>query len=153
MGISYDLLAILAVVFVFVISSFKKNPLHIGIIGMCVAWILGRVTGLTDVKIFGFFPTTLFVRLFGILFFFSISQINGTIEILAKKILSKTGRNVKLMPFFIFYTGVILSSLGVPSMAGFAVLTGLGIALALENRRKPPAFCDCGRLRNRLRRL
>ncbi len=140
MGISYDLLAILAVVFVFVISSFKKNPLHIGIIGMCVAWFLGRVTGLTDVKIFGFFPTTLFVRLFGILFFFSISQINGTIEILAKKILSKTGRNVKLMPFFIFYTGVILSSLGVPSMAGFAVLTGLGIALALETGGSPQLF-------------
>ncbi len=140
MTIPFDIISIFSVVLVFIVSAFKKNPLHIGIIGMCAAWVLGTITGIKQIEIFSFFPTTLFVRLFGILFFFSISQINGTIEILAKKILSKTGRNIKLMPFFIFYTGVILSSLGVPSMAGFAVLTGLGIALALETGGNPQLF-------------
>ena len=43
-----------------------------GILAMGVAFFLGKAAGLKDVAIMGFFPTTLFVRVFGILFFFPV---------------------------------------------------------------------------------
>ncbi|SFO98492.1 transporter, UIT1 family [Oscillibacter sp. PC13] len=130
---SFEAISLIVLIAVFAIGAFKKNPLHIGILAMGVAFFLGKAAGLKDVAIMGFFPTTLFVRVFGILFFFAIAQANGAIELLAKKIIAKTGKNAKLMPFFIFYTGVILGSIGINSLAGMAILSGIGISLAVAS--------------------
>lgn len=134
------LISILTVVAIFALGSFKKNPIQVGVLAMLAAFILGKVAGYTDLEIMKLFPATLFLRLFGIMFFFSISQVNGTIEVLAKKMLQKTGKAIKIMPFFIFYIGVILASLGIPSMAGFAVYTGLAIAIAKASNANPQLF-------------
>lgn len=131
------LISLLAVVAVFVVGAFRKNPLHLGILAMVVAFVLGKCAGLADTKIMGFFPTTLFVRVFGIIFFFAIAQANGAIELLAKKMISKTGRNAKLMPFFLYFTGVILGSIGINSLAGMAILSGIGISLAAASGGNP----------------
>lgn len=134
------LISILTIIGVFIVGSFKKNPIHIGVLAMLATYVLGKAAGIADIKIMGFFPTTLFVRLFGIMLFFAITQCNGTIEVLAKKMLSKTGNSLKIMPFFIFYIGVILASVGIPSMAGFAVYTGLAIAIAKAAGVSPQLF-------------
>ena len=79
MQVDMAVVSILAVVVVFVIGAFKKNPLHLGILGMLVAFLVGKAAGIADTTIMGFFPTTLFVRVFGIIFFFAIAQANGAI--------------------------------------------------------------------------
>ena len=89
MQVDMAILSILAVVIVFVIGAFKQNPLHLGILGMFVAFVIGKAAGIADTTIMGFFPTTLFVRVFGIMFFFAIAQANGAIELLAKKMIAK----------------------------------------------------------------
>lgn len=131
------LISLIAVVVVFVIGAFKKNPLHLGILAMLITFIIGKFAGIADTKIMGFFPTTLFVRVFGIIFFFAIAQANGAIELLAKKMIAKTGRNARLMPFFLFFTGVILGSIGINSLAGMAILSGIGISLAAASGGNP----------------
>lgn len=116
MQVDMAILSILAVVIVFVIGAFKQNPLHLGILGMFVAFVIGKAAGIADTTIMGFFPTTLFVRVFGIMFFFAIAQANGAIELLAKKMIAKFGANARLMPFVLFYVGVILGSIGINSL-------------------------------------
>jgi len=138
------LISLLAVVVVFVIGAFKKNPLHLGILAMVVAFVIGKFAGIADTKIMGFFPTTLFVRVFGVMFFFAIAQANGAIELLAKKMIAKTGRNVKLMPIFLFYVGVILGSIGINSLAGMAILAGIGISLASASGGNPLLYGMAG---------
>lgn len=130
-------ISLIAVVIVFAIGAFKKNPIHVGVLGLLAAYILGKIAGIADTKIMGFFPTTMFVRLFGIMFFFAIAQVNGAVELLAKKMISKTGSNAKLMPFFLFYTGVILGSIGVNSLAAVAMVSGIGISLAMASGTDP----------------
>ena len=131
------LVSILAVVLVFVIGAFKKNPLHLGILGLLVTFIIGKAAGIADTTLMGFFPTTLFVRVFGVLFFFAIAQANGAIELLAKKMIAKTGRNTRLMPFVLFYVGVILGTIGINSLAGMAILAGIGVSLAAASNANP----------------
>lgn len=138
------LVSILAVVVVFVIGAFKKNPLHLGILGMAVAFLIGKAAGIADTKIMGFFPTTLFVRVFGIMFFFAIAQANGAIELLAKKMIAKTGRNTKFMPFVLFYVGVILGTIGINSLAGMAILGGIGVSLAAASNANPLLYGMAG---------
>lgn len=133
METNFALISLIALVVVFVIGAFKKNPLHIGILAMAVAYIIGKWAGLKDTAIYAFFPTTMFVRVFGIMFFFAIAQANGAIELLAKKLVSKMGSNAKLMPFFLFYVGVFLGSIGINSLAGMAILSGIGISLAVAS--------------------
>ena len=124
-GMEFASLSLIVLVVVFAIGALKKNPLHIGILAMLAAFILGKIAGVKEVAIMGYFPTTLFVRVFGIMFFFAIAQANGAIELLARKMIAKTGRNTKLMPIFIFYVGVILASIGINSLAGMAILSFL----------------------------
>ena len=137
MQVDMAILSILAVVIVFVIGAFKQNPLHLGILGMFVAFVIGKAAGIADTTIMGFFPTTLFVRVFGIMFFFAIAQANGAIELLAKKMIAKFGANARLMPFVLFYVGVILGSIGINSLAGMAILGGIGVSLAAASGADP----------------
>ena len=141
---NFALISLLAVVLVFAIGSLKRNPLHIGLLGMIVAYRVGKMAGMPDVKLMGFFPTTLFVRVFGIMLFFGIAQANGSLELLAKKMMTKTGKNAKLLPFFIFYVGVILGSIGINSLAGMAILSGIGISLAKASGGNPLLFGIAG---------
>lgn len=138
------LVSLLAVVLVFVLGSFKRNPLHIGLMGMLVAYLVGTMAGISDVKLLSLFPTTLFVRVFGIMLFFGIAQANGSLELLAKKMMNKTGKNAKLLPFYIFYVGLILGSIGINSLAGMAILSGIGISLARASGGNPLLFGIAG---------
>ena len=58
MQVDMAILSILAVVIVFVIGAFKQNPLHLGILGMFVAFVIGKAAGIADTTIMGFFPTS-----------------------------------------------------------------------------------------------
>ena len=88
-GMEFASLSLIVLVVVFAIGALKKNPLHIGILAMLAAFILGKIAGVKEVAIMGYFPTTLFVRVFGIMFFFAIAQANGAIELLARKMMPK----------------------------------------------------------------
>ena len=138
------LVSLLAIVLVFAIGSFKRNPLHIGLMGMLVAYLVGTMAGISDVKLLNLFPTTLFVRVFGIMLFFGIAQANGSLELLAKKMMNKTGKNAKLLPFYIFYVGLILGSIGINSLAGMAILSGIGISIARASGGNPLLFGIAG---------
>ena len=141
---NFATISLLAVVVVFAIGALKKNPIHLGILGLAAAYLIGKFAGLKDTAIYGFFPTTMFVRVFGIMFFFAIAQANGAIELLAKKMIAKVGRNAKLMPFFLFYTGVILGSIGINSLAGMAILSGIGVSLAVASGNNPLLYGIAG---------
>lgn len=141
---NFATISLLAVVVVFAVGAIKKNPLHLGVLAMAVAYLIGKFAGVKDTAIMGYFPTTMFVRVFGIMFFFAIAQANGAIELLAKKMISKVGRNAKLMPFFLFYTGVILGSIGINSLAGMAILSGIGISLAVASENNPLLYGIAG---------
>lgn len=61
-------ISLLAVVVVFAVGAIKKNPIHLGILAMAVAYLIGKFAGVKDTAIMGYFPTTMFVRVFGIMF-------------------------------------------------------------------------------------
>lgn len=141
---SLALLSILALLFLFIVGAMKKNPLNLGVLAIFLTYVVGAYAGMKAVPLMGMFPTVLFVRIFGILLFFSIVQNNGALELLAKRILAVTGKNAKVLPFIIFYVGILLSSIGINSLAGMAILSGIGISLALSSDGNPLLFGIAG---------
>ena len=57
-GMEFASLSLIVLVVVFAIGALKKNPLHIGILAMLAAFILGKIAGVKEVAIMGYFPTT-----------------------------------------------------------------------------------------------
>ncbi|SFO98554.1 transporter, UIT1 family [Oscillibacter sp. PC13] len=140
----YALLSLILIASVFLVGTCMKDSSAVGMLSLAAAFLLGKLSGMDDAAIISHFPAAMFLRICGIMFFFAIFQANGAIELLAKKLLSKIGRSARLMPIFLFYMGVILSSLGINSLAGMAILSGLGISLAEASGNKPLLFGFAG---------
>ena len=130
-------ISLIVLLAVFVISAFKKNPIQIGILGFAAAFVIGRLAGIADTKIMSFFPSSLFIQIFCVLFFFSIPQANGAINLLAQKLVARFKCGRRLMPFVLYVIGMIFGSCGIQCTALTSVYTGLAIAVALSLKANP----------------
>ncbi len=85
---------------------FSKN---IGIISIAFAMILGFAGGISGNEIIAGFPTSLFLNLAGMFFFFAIAQCNGALELLSKKMFQKISNLAKLYPFMVYLICVLVT--------------------------------------------
>jgi len=126
------LISILAIVSVFVVGSFKKIHVHLGMLGMMLTGILALIQGYTNAQIIALFPTTLFLRLVGTMLLFAVAKSNGCFEILAKKLMALLRGRAKLMPFVLFFVGLLTMSGGGAVYAPAALMISIGITIAKE---------------------
>jgi Na+/H+ antiporter NhaD/arsenite permease-like protein len=108
-----------------------------GLVAIGLSLVLGLVGGIDSKVIINGFPTSLFITLLGVMFLFSISQENGTLELMAKKAVSLSGKRTNLIPIVVFVFSTILAAVGpgtIPVMSLMAVFT---CALAAEMKISP----------------
>ena len=123
-------LSLIFLVLVLVLGFWKK--VNMGYLAMGAALILGRIGGVADKAIISSFNTSLFVSLIGPAFLFSMAVNNGTIDLLAKKILRLAGKSTHIVPLLIALLTFALSALGCGNIPTFAILLPLSIVIALE---------------------
>ena len=123
-------LSLIILVLVLVLGFWKK--VNMGYLAMGAALILGRIGGVADKAIVSSFNTSLFVSLIGPAFLFSMAVNNGTIDLLAKKILRLAGKSTHIVPLLIALLTFALSALGCGNIPTFAILLPLSIVIALE---------------------
>lgn len=90
---------------------------------------------MNDASILKGFNPNLFIKLMGVTFLFSVLTVNGTITLLAKKIVSLAGRNNFLIPILIYLMGAGLTMCGPGSIPVLAIMPALPFPL-----RKPMAI-------------
>lgn len=134
------LLTLIAIALVFAASAFKKFPMHLGVLAIGLTAIIGRMAGIADADLIALFPTTLFVRLIGTMLLFSIAQINGCFDLLAKKIMSKMGSKIKLMPFVIYFIGLLMMTSGGSNIPAMTLLSAASVSLAVSVGVDPLLF-------------
>ncbi|MFA6411481.1 MAG: SLC13 family permease [Syntrophales bacterium] len=111
-----------------IIIGFKTN-INTGVISLGLAFIVGHfVAGLPFGKIIGGWPTKLFIMLMGMTFIFCIANVNGTLELLAKKVTRLAKGNNKLLPIIFFVLCAILSAVG----PGPIVVPAIMLPIAME---------------------
>ncbi|MBQ9745829.1 MAG: hypothetical protein IJW21_03315 [Clostridia bacterium] len=121
----------------------KKNT---GIVSIALALILARITGISDKTVIGYFNSSLFIMLLGIMFLFCIAQNNHTLELLARGAIRLCCGRVKLIPIVLFVLGAIISAIGPGLISTTALMSVLAMALAIESKVEPIKFLLFGAL-------
>lgn len=104
--------ALIVLVLAIIIGTKKK--INIGVMGLVGACILGIIGKIPLRNLVAGFNTTLFLRLLAIQLLVCSAQTNGTMETLAKKLVSLGGRkNVKFIPIIIYLAFMVCGLAGV----------------------------------------
>lgn len=136
-----SLIFLLAVV---ALGFFKKA--NIGILAIGSSIILGRIAGISDKEVLAGFDASLFVQLVGVTFLFGMAQINGTLELLAKKAVAMVGTKTYLVPVIIFLISGILTAMGPGHIPIGALMTVVAVTIAVHMGQNPILFALVAKL-------
>ena len=128
-----DKFAVLSLIFlvaVLVIGFWKK--VNMGFLAMGMALIIARIGGVPDSTVISNFSTSLFISLVGPAFLFSMAVNNGTMDLLAKRMLKLVGKQLWSIPLIIAILTFVLSACGCGNIPTFGIILPLGIALAYQ---------------------
>jgi len=119
-----ELLLIIGLAAIFIIPI--ATDLNVGVVAFVVAILLGTlVLGYSGKEILAGFPGQMFILIVGITLLVAIAQNNGTVDWIVLKLLSLAGGKLILLPWLLFITSFIASSLG-PGAAPILFVIGAG---------------------------
>lgn len=119
--------ALIIFVGVFVVATLRKA--HIGVLMFSAAAGVGVwMAGMSIDKVVAGFPIGILVLLVGVTYFFSVAQVNGTIDHIIGLAISKVGDRAFFLPLAFFALTVGISAMGSP-LAGL-VMAPIGMPLA-----------------------
>ena len=119
-----------------IIIGFLRNA-NVGILCLGFATILGLWFGIPNNKLLAGFSSSIFMQMVGITYLFGIVKVNGTLELLAKKLLGLVGKRVHLIPVVFFIIGAILSGIGPGSIPCLAIIPVIAIPVAVSAGLNP----------------
>jgi di/tricarboxylate transporter len=114
------------------------TSLNIGIISLTFAWIVGvYLGGMPFADVMAGFPSPLFATLVGVTLFFSMAEINGTLERLTARAVRLCRGHAGLIGVMFFLVAVFISSIGPGSIATAALLAPPAMAVAQRSGIPP----------------
>ena len=116
--------------------GFLRNA-NVGVLCLGFAMILGLWFGIPNGKLLAGFSSSIFMQMVGITYLFGIVKVNGTLELLAKKLLGLVGKRVHLIPVVFFIIGAILSGIGPGSIPCLAIIPVIAIPVAVSAGLNP----------------
>lgn len=120
-----SLIALLAAI----IIGFVRNA-NVGILCMGFSMVLGLVFGLDAKEILSGFSSSLFIQMVGITYLFAIINSNGTLELLARKIVGLVGKKKALIPFVMYILGFLICAVGPGAIPSLAIIPVIAIPVA-----------------------
>ena len=130
------LISLIVLVMAIAIGYFMK--LNTGIVSIGFAFLIGTfLVGLEAKQIIGGWPLKLFFVLLGMTFLFSIAGVNGTLKLVAQKVIYVTGGNRKLIPIAFFVMSGILAAIGPGNIAICALILPIAMAVSSEEKISP----------------
>lgn len=131
-------MALVSLVFLFVaiFLGFARR-MNTGLLCIAFALLLGRLSGVSDADIIKGFNASLFLMLLGVTYLFSMAQINGSLDLLAQKVIALAGKRVYLIPVIIYIFSTVLAALGPGSVPTMAIMMVFSMSLAAEMKISP----------------
>ena len=126
----------LALLFLAIILGFLRH-MNTGLLSIAFALVLARVAGIPDKAVIAGFNYSLFLILLGVTYLFSIAQLNGSLELLAEKVVALTGEHTAFVPIVIYVFSTVLSALGPGTVPTIAIMMVFSMTLAAEMKIPP----------------
>lgn len=114
-----------------IVIGFARNC-NVGIICVAFAMILGVVYGLDTKEILSGFSSSLFIQMVGITYLFAVISGNGTLELLAKKMVGIVGKKKHLIPFVMYVLGFAICAVGPGAIPSLAIVPVIAIPVAVS---------------------
>lgn len=127
----HDIMAVVSLVVLIgaIVFGFIKK-VNVGLLSVGLALIVGKAAGMSDSDIVGGWGTNLFMILLGTTFLFGILQANGTLDLLARKIVAAAGRQARMIPWALFVMGAAIAAVGPGVVPSFAMVAMFAVPLA-----------------------
>ncbi len=113
-----------------VIGFWRKA--NVGILCIGFSMILMVAYGLDSKEVIAGFSSSLFIQMVGITYLFSIINGNGTLELLAKKMVALVGKRKHLIPFVMYILGFIICAVGPGAIPSLAIVPVIAIPVAIS---------------------
>ena len=94
--------------------------------------ILGIAYNISVKDILAGFSSSLFIQMVGITYLFAIINGNGTLELLANKIVRLVGKKKHLVPFVMYALGFIICAVGPGAIPSLAIIPVIAIPVAVS---------------------
>lgn len=122
-----SLIALLAAI----VIGFARNC-NVGILCIGFAMLLSIACGIDAKELIKGFSSSLFLQMVGITYLFGVIHGNGTLELLARKMVGLTGKRTHLIPFVMYILGFIICAVGPGAIPSLAIIPVIAIPVALS---------------------
>lgn len=124
------LLSLILLLAAIVLGFLRKT--NVGILCMGFAMILTLLFGdqVTAKDVISGFSTSLFIQMAGVMYLFAIINGNGTLELLAEKVVRLVP--ARLIPIVMFALGMVLSAVGPGSIPCLAIIPVIAIPISIS---------------------
>lgn len=144
MSSSLAVISLVALAVAIAIGFFKN--MNVGILSIAIALILSVIFGISAKELREGFSSSLFLQMVGISFLFAIINGNGTLKIVANKLVSLVGKNTFLIPFVIFILGFLLCAVGPGAIPTLVIMPVLAIPIAMSAGLNPLLVAVLGQM-------
>ena len=121
----------LIVLLLAIIIGFARNA-NVGILCVGFSMILSIVYKVDIKTVVAGLSSSLFIQMVGITYLFAIIQGNGTLELLARKMVRLVGTKTHLIPFVMYILGCIVCEIGPGAIPSLAIIPVIAIPVAVS---------------------
>jgi len=113
------------------------SRINVGLIAIPLAWAVGAYAGRPADFVLGGFPSALFVTLSGVTILFALSESNGTVGLLARRLLGLARGRDRLVPALIFLIACLVSTVGPGAIVAVAIVVPVAMAIGRQAGIQP----------------
>lgn len=129
------MISLLALVVAIVIGFTRKS--NVGILCIGFAMIIGELYGFSSKDVISGFSSSLCIQMLGIMYFFAIINGNGTLTIVANKVVALVGKKHYLIPVVMFVIGYVLCAVGPGAIPTLTIIPILAVPIAVSAGLNP----------------
>ena len=121
-------LSVCALLLVIAVSCTSR--INVGLLAIPIAWLVGLYAGRPPEAVLAGFPSSLFITLAGVTILFTLAEVNGTVGLLARRLLSLARGRHTLVPPIMFLIACAIATVGPGAIVSVALVAPVGMALS-----------------------
>jgi di/tricarboxylate transporter len=106
------------------------SRINVGLVAIPLAWAVGVYAGRPVDAVLAGFPSGLFVTLAGVTVLFTLAEVNGTVGLVARRLLGLARGRRRLVPLLIFLIACAIATVGPGAIVAVALVAPVGMALS-----------------------
>ena len=129
-------LSVAAIVVAIAVGTMGR--VNVGLVSIAFAFGIGNfMLGLPAREIVGGWPLGLFFMLLGMTLLFGIARVNGTLAILAERVVAATVGDTRLLPPVFFLLAGVIAAVGAGNIVVCAIVLPIALTVAVDHRISP----------------